>query len=199
MSLGRVLRDQPVLRLHALLGAMTYGSLGVFWAALAFHLAAHPAQYGSATAGAFGLAGIAGAFAARAVGQLADRFDPRVLNVLAIILTAASFGVFTAFGGSLVGLGAGAVLLEVGARSNHVANQTRVLGLDAALSSRLNTAYMTAYFVGGAFGTWLGAAAWARAGWGGVCASGVALCAVALAALALELRGPRRVPIRLGR
>lgn len=182
-SLGRILVRQPVLRLHSLLGAMTFGAFSVFWSTLAFHLAALPPHYGSIAVGAFGLVGVVGALAAPLVGRLADRRDPRIVSGLAIVVTLASFAVFAAAGTSLAGIAAGVVLLDVGAQSNHVSNQTRIFGLDAALRSRLNTVYMTSYFAGGALGSWAGAVAWAKAGWPGVCAAGAATTSVALVGL----------------
>ena len=185
-SLWRIAAGEPVVRLHSLLGAMTFGAFSVFWSTLAFHLAALPAHYGSVVVGAFGLVGVVGALAAPLVGRLADKRDPRILNGLAIALTLSSFAVFAAGGGSLGALAVGVVLLDVGAQSNHVSNQTRIFGLDAALRSRLNTVYMTSYFLGGALGSWAGAFAWSRTGWHGVCGVGAGMSAIALLWLARD-------------
>jgi predicted MFS family arabinose efflux permease len=46
---------------------------------------------------------------------------------------------------------------------------------------------MTSYFAGGALGSWAGALAWSRAGWGGVCAIGAAMTSIALVALARDI------------
>jgi predicted MFS family arabinose efflux permease len=192
-SLGRIVGREPVLRLHSLLGAMTFGAFSVFWSTLAFHLAALPERYGSRTVGAFGLVGVVGALAAPLVGRFADKRDPRIVNGLAIVVTLASFAVFAVSGASLIAIAVGVVLLDVGAQSNHISNQTRVFGLDAALRSRLNTVYMTSYFAGGALGSWVGALAWGRAGWSGVCAVGAVMSSVALVALARDAISARRV------
>jgi predicted MFS family arabinose efflux permease len=63
-----------------------------------------------------------------------------------------------------------------------VANQTRIYALIPQARSRLNTVYMGSYFIGGAVGSALGAAGWARWGWKGVCAAGALQCLVALGA-----------------
>jgi predicted MFS family arabinose efflux permease len=192
-SLGRIFARQPILRLHSLLGAMTFGAFSVFWSTLAFQLAALPPHYGSVVVGAYGLVGVSGALAAPLVGRFADRRDPRILNGLAIVATLGSFGIFAVGASSLAALAVGVVLLDVGAQANHVSNQTRIFGLDAALRSRLNTIYMTSYFAGGALGSWVGAWAWSRAGWPGVCGAGAAMAAIALVALVREVarRAPR--------
>jgi predicted MFS family arabinose efflux permease len=186
-SLGRIVAREPIVRLHSLLGAMTFGAFSVFWSTLAFHLARLPAHYGSVVVGAFGLVGVVGALAAPLVGRFADKRDSRILNGLAIAATLGSFAVFAAGGASLGALAVGVVLLDVGAQTNHVSNQARIFGLDPALRSRLNTIYMTSYFAGGALGSWAGALAWSRGGWGGVCAIGGAMTAIALVALARDI------------
>jgi len=182
-SLGRIVKDEPVVRLHALLGAMTFGAFSVFWSTLAFHLASLPPHYGSGVVGAYGLVGVAGALVAPAVGRFADRRDARIVNLGAIVTLIASFAVFAAFRASLVALAVGVTLLDVGAQANHISNQARIFSLAPALRSRLNTIYMTSYFAGGAAGSWLGVLAWSSAGWTGACAVGATMGGVALVAL----------------
>ena len=191
-SLGALFRREPVLRRHAVLGALTFGAFSVFWSTLAFHLAALPQHYGSAVAGAFGVVGVAGALAAPLVGRFADRGDARIVNGAAIAMVTASFAVLFGAGGSLLGIAAGVILLDVGAQSNHISNQTRIFGLDAALRSRLNTVYMVCYFAGGAGGD-RGSAPprSARLGWAGVCGAGAALGTAALAFFAARVAGRR--------
>lgn len=185
-SLVRIVREEPIVRLHSLLGAMSFGAFSVFWSTLAFHLASLPARYGSGVVGAYGLVGVAGALVAPVVGRFADRRDPRIVNVGALVVLVASFGLFAAAGKSLFALAVGVALLDVGAQSNHISNQARIFALSPALRSRLNTIYMTSYFAGGAAGSWLGVLAWTRAGWLGACAVGAAMGVIALAALGLS-------------
>jgi len=93
---------------------------------------------------------------------------------------------------SLIIIGLGVVLLDAGAQASHLTNQTVIFGLAPAERSRVNAIYMVGYFLGGAFGTALGAQAWQRGGWFAVCLAGGA-CAVA-AALPLARRKVRRQP-----
>jgi predicted MFS family arabinose efflux permease len=71
------------------------------------------------------------------------------------------------------------IVLDVGAQMMQVANQTRVFSLGAQARSRLNTIYMTMYFVGGALGSALATLAWARWQWDGVCALALLFIAAA--------------------
>ena len=82
-------------------------------------------------------------------------------------------------------------LLDFGRQAGHVANQTRIYGLDAEARSRLNMFYMVCYFAGGAAGSFMGAYAWRVRGWSGVCS----LCLVVMAlALATIFAGRSRIP-----
>jgi len=182
-SMGRLLAREPVLRRHALLGATTFACFSVFWTTLAFHLAGPPHHYGSDVAGGFGVVGIAGAMAAPVVGGLADRFGPVVVNGTAVALVLAAFVIFGVSGQSLVGLAIGVVLLDLGAQANHVSNQTRIFALDEAARNRLNGVYMVSFFVGGASGSYLGAAVFGRWGFPGVAATGALIASLGLIGL----------------
>ncbi|MCP3136995.1 MFS transporter [Pyxidicoccus xibeiensis] len=182
-SLGHLWRTEPVLRLHALLGALTFGAFSVFWSTLALYLQALPEHYGPQVAGMFGVVGVAGALIAPLVGRYADTRGDRRINALAIGVLLLSFGVMWPLGRWLWGIGLGVVLLDLGVQANHISNQTRVYSLRPEARSRLNTLYMVTYFAGGASGSWLGTTAWTRWGWTGVCAAGALLCVLALGAL----------------
>ncbi|MFB1482417.1 MFS transporter [Corallococcus sp. RDP092CA] len=189
-SLIHLARTEPVLRLHALLGGLTFGAFSAFWATLALYLRSLPGHYDAQVAGLFGVVGVAGAVIAPLVGRFADRGVGRRINALAIAVLLASFGVLWLLGHSLWGIALGVVLLDLGAQANQIANQARVYSLRPDARSRLNTLYMVTYFVGGAAGAWAGMAAWTRAGWPGVCAVGAAM---SLAALVAVLWGSRRL------
>jgi predicted MFS family arabinose efflux permease len=187
-SLIGLVRDEPVLRLHAVLGALTFAAFSAFWSTLAFHLSTPPLAYGSAVVGAFGVIGVVGAVAAPLVGRFADGRDSGVVTLAAGSLVLLSFIVFGVFGNSLIGLGVGVVLLDLGVQANQVTNQTRIYSLAPQMRNRLNTVYMATYFAGGALGSALGVFAWSRAGWAAVSAVGGVL---ALATVILFVVGRR--------
>jgi len=76
----------------------------------------------------------------------------------------------------------GVILLDLGAQSAHVSNQSRIYAIRPEARSRMNTAYMVAYFVGGALGSCGGAWGWGRAGWLGVCLVGLGMTVAGLIA-----------------
>jgi predicted MFS family arabinose efflux permease len=181
-SIWHLARTEPVLREAAIKGGMLFGAFSTFWTTLIFFLATPPYHFGARTAGLFGLVGAAGALIAPWAGRLSDRRGPAFAVTVAIFTTLGSWLVFGVAGTHLWALIAGVVILDLGVQAGHVANQTRIYALIPEARSRLNTVYMVSYFLGGALGSALGAYAWTRSGWRGVCMAGALQCAVALAA-----------------
>lgn len=178
-SLWHLTRSEPVLRESALAGAMLFAAFSAFWSMLAFRLETPPLHYGSQMAGLLGLVGVAGAGAAPIAGRLADRLNPRVIVLVALLVTILSFVVFALFGHTLAGLVAGVILLDVGVQAGHVTNLSRVHTLSPDARNRLTTVYMVAFFLGGAAGSASGAYAWQHWRWAGVCAVGMLMPLVA--------------------
>jgi predicted MFS family arabinose efflux permease len=124
--------------------------------------------------GLFGLAGVAGAVIASMAGRLADRGHSNMATGVAAV-TMLVVWVPLAFGQSnLALLLLGIVVLDLGIQLMHVTSQSEVYRLRPEARSRLNSAYMTAYFTGGATGSALASYAFAQWGWTGVCAVGAA-------------------------
>ncbi len=172
-SLGKLLRAEPLLRLHAIVGAMGFAAFSAFWSTLSFHL--ETLGYGSRTAGLFGIVGVSGIAAAPIAGRLAGRVRPQLINLVGLFAAALGFAVFASAPRSLVVLGLGIVLLDGGVQASHLANQTVIIGLAPERRNRLNAVYMVSYFAGGALGTAIASAAWSRGGWRAVCGTGAGL------------------------
>ena len=179
-SIGGLLRDEPVLRQSCLFGAMSFGAFSAFWTTLAFHLAGPPFNYASGVVGLFGLVGIVGALAAPLAGRLADRRSPRWAIGAGLACVLLAYVVLYGAGGTLWGLVLGVILLDLGAQSAHISNQSRIYAIRPEARSRMNTAYMVAYFVGGAAGSYGGAWGWGLAGWQGVCIVGLGMTVAGL-------------------
>lgn len=185
VSTFELVKKHALLRESAFLGALLFGGFSAFWTTLVFFLAEPPYQFPnpSASAGLFGLVGALGALAAPSIGHLAQKHGPRFTVRIALWLTLAGFLCMGLVGRHLAGLIAGVIIMDLGVQIGHVSNQTRIYGIDPAARSRLNTAYMFIYFVGGGLGSFAGAAMWHWAGWWGVCGVG---CGAMLLALLVE-------------
>lgn len=187
VSIGALIEESPTLRRATLIQAALFGAFSAFWATLALFLAGPPFHMGSAVAGLFGVVAAGGATTAPLAGRLADRHGPAAVIRVSILLVLGGF-VLMAVWPSLIGLGIGAVLLDIGVQTAMVANQTSVFALSAAARSRLNTVLVTGLFLGGATGSVLGTIAWRVAGWSGVTLAGALF---ACAAMLVHLRARR--------
>ncbi len=176
----RLLVDEPMLRRRAGLGACAFGSFSVLWTALAFLLSAPPYRYGNAVIGLFGLAGVAGVLAANLAGRMADTRRTRAATAGAGAFLVGAFGLLALGKTSLPALLAGIVVLDIGTQGMQITNQAVIYRLRPDARSRINSAYMFCYFVGGAVGSLTAGAAFSGAGWGGVCALGAGFGAMAL-------------------
>ena len=179
-SLFTLARTWLPLRRAALVGGLLFAAFSVFWTTLIFFLESPAYHYGSREAGFFGLIGACGALAAPLAGRTADKRGPAFAILLGVVLALAGYAVLGLAGTHLAGLALGVIVLDVGVQAAHVSNQTSVFALVPAARSRLNTVYMTGYFIGGSLGSVLGGLAWVSGGWPGVCLTGGALAATAL-------------------
>jgi predicted MFS family arabinose efflux permease len=178
-SLFKLIQQQPILREASLAGAMSFGAFSAFWSTLVFFLAQPPYHYGSEVTGLFGLVGVVGAAAAPVAGKIADKRNPKITVALGLSITTLSFLILWVFGYHILGLIVGVILLDLGAQSTHISNQARIFRLPLEFHSRLNALYMTFSFMGGALGSSLGAYAWSRWEWHGVCAIALLMLGVA--------------------
>ncbi len=179
-SVGALVVAEPVLRQRMLLGALGFGCFSVLWTSLAFLLSAPPFDYGNALIGLFGLAGVAGAGAATVVGRLADRGHGALATTVTSVLMFASFGILYLARHSAAGLIVGIVVLDLGVQGVHISNQHAIYALAPEARSRLTTAYMVAYFTGGAVLSAVTSSLYASDGWAGVCVIGAATGLVSL-------------------
>jgi predicted MFS family arabinose efflux permease len=168
-SLWHLLQRHGGLRRAALSQGLLSMAFSAFWSTLAVMLHGAPFHLGSAVAGAFGLAGAAGALIAPVAGHLADRHGPERVTRLGTALTAIAFLVM-ALGSTLppaAQLGVlvlGTIGFDLGVQASLIAHQTIIYGLEPAARSRLNAVLLASMFVGMASGSALGS--WALGQWG---------------------------------
>ncbi len=189
-SLFELLRRHGRLRRATLAQALLSIAFSAFWSTLAVMLHGEPFQLGSAAAGAFGLAGAAGALIAPIAGRNADRFGPEPVTRLATAIAAISFAAlllspWLSPQGQLWLIGASAVGFDLGIQATLIAHQTIIYGIDHGARSRLNAVLLAGMFIGMAAGSVLGSFALARWGWRGVA---VVATLASMGALAVRLR-----------
>jgi predicted MFS family arabinose efflux permease len=195
-SIFDLVRGEPLLRQRMLLGATAFGCFSVLWTSVAFLLAGPPYYYSNAAIGLFGLAGLGGALVAPVAGRLSDRGHGRIAMTGAILVLLLSWGVLAFGRNSVVALIVGIAILDLGVQAMHISNQSAVYSLHGKARSRLTTAYMVAYFLGGVALSAATSGLYAAAGWGAVCALGAGTAAFGLLAwLITEYAMTRRLPL----
>ncbi len=170
-----LIRTEPVLRQRMLLGGCAFGAFSILWTSIAFLLSGvHGSHYhyGNATIGLFGLAGVAGACAAQIAGRLADRGHVVATTSATLLLTVISWLLLDLGAGSVVVLIVGIMVLDLGVQGTQISNQSAIYRLHPDARSRITTAYMSAYFLGGVLCSSVTGALYASDGWSSVCVFG---------------------------
>ena len=177
-SLLHLMLTQPRLWPASLASGLTFGCFAVFWTTLSFLMEAR-FGLGAREAGMFGLLGLIGAGGAPLAGKLTDRHGSALTIWIALALCLAAF-VLMGFWVTLPSLVLGVVMMDIGVQSTQVAGQAHVISLLPEARSRLNCIYMVTRFAGAAAGSALGAWAWTRHGWDGVCGVAIAMTVLAM-------------------
>jgi predicted MFS family arabinose efflux permease len=185
-SVGALVRDEPILRRRMVYGAVGMASFSVLWTAIAFLLSGDPYNYGEATIGLFGLAGLVGAGAAQRAGRLHDRGRGHAATGAFLLAIAISWILIALGATSLAALIAGIVLLDLGIQGQHILNQSTIYALAPDARSRVTTAYMANNFAWGALGSAGASWAWSAGGWGAISALGGGLAVIGLLAWGVE-------------
>jgi predicted MFS family arabinose efflux permease len=191
----RLLVDEPVLRRRAWHGACAFACFSVLWTTIAFLLSGDPYHYSSALIGLFGLVGAAGILAANLAGKLADADRSTASTLVAGVLLIGSFGLLWFGRTSLAALIAGIVVLDVGTQGMQITNQAIIYALRPDARSRINSAYMVCYFVGGAVGSVTAGVLFAADGWSGVCLLGAGFGLLTGTLAVVDLVSRRSVPV----
>ncbi|MEH1955790.1 MFS transporter [Nostoc sp.] len=159
------LKRFSLLREASLIGGLLFGVFCSFWTTLTFHLSGAPFNFQSDTIGMYGFVAIAGALMAPVFGKLADRGNSQRSLTIAVSMVIVSLVIAKIASNSALAIAIAVLLLDVGVQAIQVTNVARIYTLDAKSNSRINTVYMTTYFIGGSVGTSIGLLCWNLGGW----------------------------------
>ena len=161
LQLGRF----SLLRKTALTGMLAFGTLSAFWVTLTLYLSGAPFHYSASTIGLFGLLAAAGALIAPVFGKLADKGSHTRSLIFSTSLTLLSILVLKLFPGTIPAIWITVILLDIGIQATQVTNIAVIYTLDQKANSRINTVYMTSYFIGGALGSFIAIQFYQLGGW----------------------------------
>lgn len=168
-SMAHLFLRTPILRRRGVYQACMFGAFSLFWTASPLLLAGPHFQFSQKEIALFALAGVAGAIVAPLAGRLADSGWSRPATAIAMISGMLAFFISLVgeYGSqiSLAALVIGAILLDAAITANLVLGQRAIFSLRAKYRGRLNGLYVATIFVGGAFGSSIGAWSFAKGGW----------------------------------
>lgn len=179
-SVPVLLKEEPVILLRSAYGAAAFGAFNALWTPLAFLLSGSPYHYSTGTIGLFGLFGVVGAFTASFAGRWADRGGAAAMTGITAVLMLVTWGALVAGRSSLAALIAGVVILDFAVQGLHITNQSLIYRMRPESRSRITSAYMALYFVGGVLGSVVASAAYAAGGWGASSAVGAGFGVIAV-------------------
>ena len=179
-------RYEPLLRWRAAIGALSLASFSVLWTALTFLLARSPYDWTESAIGLVGLVGAVGALTATVAGRLADRGHVQRVTGVGTVLLVASWTALAAGANSLLWLLVGVIVLDLAHQAVLNSSQNILYALRPEARNRINSAFLTAFFAGGAVGSALASVVWVYGGWTGVCVLGAILSAGTVALWVLE-------------
>ncbi|NGO68493.1 MFS transporter [Streptomyces sp. SB3404] len=175
-----LLREEPVLRLRSAMAAFSLASYSVQLTALTFLLVREPFGWSESSIGLFGLVGVVGVLTMTFAGRLNDRGYVQHVSGLGVLLLTGSWVLLLAAERSLPWLVAGVIGLNIAQQAVLNSSQKVVYALRPEARNRVNSAFMTTFFVGGAVGSALTSVVWGSGGWPAVCVLGAVLGAVAV-------------------
>lgn len=179
-SLLSLLKEFPALRVYAVRSGLAFGSFLAMWSCLAFKMGQAPFFAGSDVVGMLGVCGMAGALSASLVGKYVKKVGVKRFNFWGCGLILLSWLLLYFGGNYYTSIIAGIIIIDIGMQCIQLSNQSSIFELCPAASNRVNTIFMTTYFVGGSLGTFLSGTAWQLFGWAGTACVGVLLCCASL-------------------
>jgi predicted MFS family arabinose efflux permease len=186
-TVWELIKTERVLRIRSLYGTLGFAGFSVLWTSLTFLLAHPPYNYSDAVIGLFGLIGASGAASANIAGRLADKGYTKYATGIFLFSMMASFFIMIAGKSAILPLILGIIIFDFAAQGNHILNQSEIYKLHPEARSRLTTAYITSFFIGGSIGSATSAMIFSKYGWTGVCILGGAYSLIAFGIWIKEL------------
>lgn len=172
-SVAHIFATNGTIRLYSVRAAFGFGSMLCIWSTLAFHLSEAPFYAGSEKVGMLGICGIASAVAASGLGKYVPRWGIFRFSAVGSIMQLAAWTVAWLWGDSYLGLVLTIILVDVGLQCQQLSNQSGCMAEAPNAANRVNTIFMTTFFIGGSLGTFAAGIGWEQAAWSGVCSVGM--------------------------
>ncbi len=179
-SIWALIKKYPRLRISSIRAGLGFGSLLVMWASLTFKMVKAPFFASQDIIGLLGLCGVASVLTAGLAGKYTDRLGVRKMNYIGSGAILLAWLVMFFAQDSYFGIIAGIIVIDIGIQLIQVSNQSHVLVIDPKASNRLNTVFMTTFFIGGSLGTFFSGICWNQWMWNGVVSAGIGMAVAGL-------------------
>ena len=187
-SMAILLKQEQRLGFRSLIGGFVFAAMSTLFSTIAILLTSSPFHLSDVLVGVVTLAGVFGALSTTKIGKIADQGHTLSLTWIGLLTLIVSW-FFLYFGGqSLLSYMIGYGVISLGLTIVHTSNQNIIFRLRPDAKSRINSIYMTSYFIGGACGSALGVYAWHHGGWKMTCIAGVSLVLCAAFFAFLDMR-----------
>ncbi|WP_400243619.1 MFS transporter [Niallia sp. JL1B1071] len=159
-SMVRVLLDTPPLQQRAFYHACIFATFSLYWTVMPILLRSESLHFTNNEIALIGFVAIAGALLTPYIGKLADKGYIYIMTnvsmglvILSIVLL---FFVRDHSFISITLIVFSGIVLDIGVAGNMLLGQKVIYSLNPSIRNRLNGLYMTIFFLGGAFGSWIG-------------------------------------------
>ena len=174
-SLYTIAKENKLLQNVSLRAALCFASFQGMWAMLAFKMCSEPFYANNDIIGLLGFCGIVGAITASSVGGAVNKLGARNFHFIGCFIIVLSWTIMWIFQNSYVGFITGILLIDAGIQCIQLSNQSKALSLLPSAANRVNTIFMTSFFLGASFGTFIAGVCWANWKWNGVVIAGIVL------------------------
>ncbi|WP_198671322.1 MFS transporter [Paraliobacillus sp. X-1268] len=159
-SMVKLLINTSPLQQRAFYHACLFATFSLYWTILPILLRSEPLNFSNNEIALIGFVAIAGALLAPTIGKLADKgYIFTMTNVSMALVLLSIVLLFFAQDHSLLSvilILISGISIDIGVSGNLLLGQKVIFGLNPEIRNRLNGLYMTIFFFGGAFGSWIG-------------------------------------------
>ncbi len=159
-SMVKLLINTSPLQQRAFYHACLFAAFSLYWTVLPILLRSEPLHFSNNEIALIGFVAIAGALLTPTIGKIADKgYIFSMTNVsMALVLLSIVLLFFVQDHSllSVILILISGISIDIGVSGNLLLGQKVIFGLNSEIRNRLNGLYMTIFFLGGAFGSWIG-------------------------------------------
>ncbi len=159
-SMVKLLIHTSLLQQRAFYHACLFATFSLYWTVMPILLRAEPLHFSNNEIALFGFVAISGALLTPTIGKIADKgyiFTMTNVSMMLVLLSVILlFFVQDHSQFSMILILISGICVDIGVAGNLLLGQKVIFSLNPEIRNRLNGLYMTIFFLGGAFGSWIG-------------------------------------------